>query len=218
MAKIDVAKERERLTVLYSGMGDARLDETAKDAPSLTEIARQVLQGELAKRGMEPLLEVVATQTGRAPEPISPPPVMLRRFRDLPEASIAKSVLDSAGIESFLADDNLVRMDWFYSNLIGGIKLFVQPQDAPEANDLLNQGVPEKFEVDTPGEFEQPRCPRCQSFDVSLDGLDKRMTYAAMLVNLPIPITNKGWKCHSCGHGWKEEASSDVAQPKNESR
>jgi hypothetical protein len=213
MAKIDPVKETERLAALYAGMEDTELAEIVEDASSLTEIAHQVLSAEIAKRGMQPLPEFVANEVTAAREPIPPPPVMLRRFRDLPEASIAKSILDSAGIESYLADDNLVRLDWFYSNLIGGIKLFVQPQDAEEANNLLNQGVPEKFDVDTPGEYEQPRCPECQSFDVSLDGLDKPTTYAALFVSLPIPITNKGWKCHACGHSWKEDVVPPSEQP-----
>ena len=49
--------------------------------------------------------------------------VSIRQFRDLPEALLAKGCLESAGIECFFRDDNLVRLDWFISNFIGGIKL-----------------------------------------------------------------------------------------------
>lgn len=42
--------------------------------------------------------------------------VMLRRNRDLPEAVIVKSILDAEGIDCVLSDENLVRMDWFWSN------------------------------------------------------------------------------------------------------
>ena len=52
--------------------------------------------------------------------------VMIRQFRDLPEALLAKGSLESAGIEAFLVDDNMVRIDWFLSNLLGGIKLSVR--------------------------------------------------------------------------------------------
>jgi Putative prokaryotic signal transducing protein len=214
MAKIDPNKESHRLAALYAGMEDTELAKIIEDASSLTEIAREVLRSELARRGMEPLPEITTEEDKNVREPIPPPPAMLRRFRDLPEASIAKSILDSAGIESYLADDNLVRMDWFYSNLIGGIKLFVQQQDVEEANNLLNQGVPEKFDVDTPGEYEQPRCPKCQSFEVSFDGLDKPASYAGMFINLPIPFTNTGWKCHACGHSWKEDVVPPPEQPR----
>ena len=48
--------------------------------------------------------------------------VILRRYRDLPEAVTAKSILDSERIDCFLSDENLVRMDWFWSGLLGGVK------------------------------------------------------------------------------------------------
>ena len=61
----------------------------------------------------------------------------IRQFRDLPEALLAKSALESAGIECFLGDDNLIRMDWLWSNLLGGIKLRVRQEDAIVASRLL---------------------------------------------------------------------------------
>lgn len=42
--------------------------------------------------------------------------VTLEHFRDMPEALSAKGKLESAGIDSVLADGNLVRMDWLLSN------------------------------------------------------------------------------------------------------
>lgn len=44
--------------------------------------------------------------------------VLLRQFRDLPDALVVKSILDSAGIECLLGDENIVRLDWFWSNLV----------------------------------------------------------------------------------------------------
>jgi hypothetical protein len=55
----------------------------------------------------------------------------------LTEAFVAKSILDSAEIDSFLADENIVRLDWLYSNLVGGAKLMVRPEDLDEAIKLL---------------------------------------------------------------------------------
>jgi hypothetical protein len=73
---------------------------------------------------------------------------MVGRYRDSGEAMIAKSMLDSAGIECFLGDENLVRIDWFYSNLIGGIKLMVREEDADTARKLLEQNIPGKFDME----------------------------------------------------------------------
>jgi hypothetical protein len=57
----------------------------------------------------------------------------------MPAAFVEKSVLEDAGIECFLQDDNVVRMDWLWSNAMGGIKLVVRQNDAEEAEKLLSQ-------------------------------------------------------------------------------
>ena len=136
---------------------------------------------------------------------------MVGRYRDSGEAMIAKSMLDSAGIESFLSDENLVRLDWFYSNLVGGIKLMVREEDADTARKLLEENIPEKFDVAGVGEYAQPRCPQCGSMDVSFDGLNKQIAYSGLFLNLPIPVNRKGGKCHACGHEWGSESKPSSA-------
>jgi len=64
-------------------------------------------------------------------------PVALRRYLDLTEAIVYKTALESAGIDCFLYDDNLVRLDWFYSNAIGGVKLVVGEDSVAEAEEVL---------------------------------------------------------------------------------
>jgi hypothetical protein len=71
----------------------------------------------------------------------------------MPEALLAKGSLDSAGIECWLIDDNMVRLDWFYSNLLGGIKLQVTQEDAEAANELLEQPIPENFDAEGTGDY-----------------------------------------------------------------
>jgi hypothetical protein len=63
----------------------------------------------------------------------------VRVFWSLSEALFAKGSLESAGIECFLADDNMVRLDWFIVNVIGGIKLKVAVEDVETALALLNR-------------------------------------------------------------------------------
>ena len=65
--------------------------------------------------------------------------VTIRVFVDLSEALLAKGSLESAGIECFLIDDNMVRLDWFMVNVFGGIKLKVAAEDAETAQAFLNR-------------------------------------------------------------------------------
>lgn len=209
---MDWEQERQRLAKWYGNMEDAELQNIAARPESLTDVARQVLQSEMSKRGMPPFQQ-------RNPDfpQLSDPPVMIRRYQDLPEALLSKSILESAGIEGFLADENLVRIDWFYSNLVGGIKLLVRAQDAETANKILMQETPDKFDVDGVGEYQQPRCPLCQSLDVAFDELNKRIAYGGMLfANLPIKVTSDHWKCHACGHEWEDDAEAASAKKTKE--
>ena len=130
--------------------------------------------------------------------------VILRRYRDLPEAVVVKSILDSDGIECFLTDENLIRMDWFWSGLLGGVKLWVRQQDVDEAQSLIDQSPPEGFNVEGVGEFQQPHCPECQSVDISFKELNKPVAFISAYLGFPIPLKRRGWKCHSCGHSWRQ--------------
>ncbi len=130
--------------------------------------------------------------------------IVLRRFRDMPDAFLFGSVLDSAGIECYLADENTIRMDWFWSNFLGRIKLCVRKTDADTALSLLDQSVPEKFDVEGVGEYLQPRCPMCQSLEVSFRGLNKAVDYTSALMGGPRPLHRSLWECDACGHQWPE--------------
>ena len=201
--------EKERLARLYKTMSDEELGKITADPSALTEAARAALQPELESRGLPSLADLAHQQAEQEEKERALEPVLLRRYRDLPEATIAKSVLDSAGIDCLLAGDNLIRLDWFYSNLTGGIKLLVHRGDLQTAETVLEQGGPEKFDVEGLGEYEQPRCPRCQSMDVSFDGWNHPASYASPLVKVSIPIVDHGWKCHACGYLWEETGQSE---------
>jgi len=136
---------------------------------------------------------------------------MIARYWDTPKALLAKSMLDSAGIESFLIDENLVRMAWPSSNLVDGIKLTVRAQDAETARKLLEEKTPEKLDVPGVGEYAQPRCPRCGSLDVGFDEMDKQGAHAAMAVlGVLLTISHKGGTCHACGHEWQYDAGPSL--------
>jgi hypothetical protein len=190
-------------------MSDGELLKLALQPWALSDAGWEALDDELDRRDLE------------LPEPEPPPQIasadkrnlfLLRKFRDLPEALLAKGSLDSAGIETFLADDNTVRVDWLWSNLLGGIKLLVDKENAEAANEILNQPIPESFDVDDVEDYQQPCCPQCQSLDVSFEELYKPIAFGTLIVGLPFPVHRKGWICHSCRHTWQDAEAADKAE------
>jgi hypothetical protein len=129
---IDPEKERQRLAQAYAGMSEGELEKLADEAWSLTEPAREALKAELSQRKLPITLRDSAEEKRETSKII-----ILQRYTNLPVALVAKSILDSAGIESFLADENVIRIDWFLSNALGGIKLCVREEDAEAAAALL---------------------------------------------------------------------------------
>jgi hypothetical protein len=133
-------------------MNDQELQKAGGDPAALTDWAFEALREEMGKRGLDwpgkdlPIPSKVV-HIEREPD-LGNEPVILRRYRDMPAAFIEKSVLEDAGIECYLQDDNVVRMDWLWSNAMGGIKLIVRKKDADEAEKILNQGPP----LEQPGE------------------------------------------------------------------
>ena len=184
----------------YSSQADGELEQVAGRAYELTESAREVLRAEMARRGLN--APIVPYRPGDEVEMRNM--VAIRRFRDLPEALLAKGSLESAGVECALADDNVVRLDWFWSNLMGGIKLLVDREDAEAANEILNQPIPEGFTAAGAGEYRQPRCPKCGSLDVNFQELDPA-AYLSMAVYVPIPFHRRAWRCHSCCAEWEND-------------
>jgi hypothetical protein len=101
--------------------------------------------------------------------------------------------------------DNTVRMDWLWSNAIGGVKLLVREEDAPEAFSLLDQPIPERLEVPDLGQYDQPACPSCGSLDVSFDELNRGLSYGSVFIGVPVPVHRRGWTCDDCGQTWNDE-------------
>jgi len=205
------ADDPARLAARYAEMTDDELQRVAGDAAFLTETAKRALSAELSRRQLAAPPSKADAGDDRFDEidVDGPGPVTLRKFRDLPEALLAKGSLESAGIECHLVDENMVRMDWFISNLLGGVKLQVWPEDVAEAAEILNLPIPETLDVEGSGLYQQPHCPNCNSMDVTFEELNKPVAYASAWVGLPLPVHRKAWKCDACGREW-EDVGPDV--------
>ncbi len=217
MPEPDSYQERLRLAELYAQMADGELQLLASDSASLTPEAQDALKSEIRRRDLT-----------REDHPYTPDAardvlewddlVIVQQFRDLPEAWLVQGALESSGIEVVLVDDNMVRMDWFWSNLVGGVKLCVREQDEEAALDILGQSTPARIEVDGVGTFEQPACPQCNSLKITCEALNRPVAYGSLWLGFPIPLKRKRWKCNACGHHWKEGTWTQLMAPPNKAR
>ena len=141
----------------------------------------------------------------------------VRRFRDLSEAIVARSLLEASGIVAYLCDENLVRLDWQVSNFIGGLRLQVELADEQDAIDLLNAPVPDDFSYTSDDStYLQPRCPVCDSVEITFEGASRGAALASLYVfSLPLPFGSKTWVCSHCGHRWVDQpAQARIATDK----
>jgi hypothetical protein len=201
MAMEDPQRERQRLAELYAAMSDAELLHVADDPDSLTDAALDAIEDEAERRGLQIDLE----KDGATVTPEFSRLLVIRNFRGLPEAWVAKGALAAAGVESHLLDENMVRLG--YPNAVGGVRLCVREPDAARAFEVLNQ-PPESFALEedhATSEYQQPRCPKCGSCDVKIGGSSAAAGYVTMADGIPILLRTLRWKCNACGDRWEEK-------------
>ena len=196
-----MASDPQDLGARYAGMNEPELMKLARSYDSLTPDAQSAIRAEFARRALEP--PIVEETLEPLPELRSL--VTIRRFRDLSEAIVARTLLESAGIPVFLRDENLVRLDWQVSNFIGGIRLQVDRENEQGALELLQQPVPKSISFEAGQEFPQPHCPNCGSVDITFNGASRGAALASVsILSLPLPSGPETWSCNTCGVRWEE--------------
>lgn len=189
----------------YRAMTDAELLQLASRPWEIGDAAWDALEEELERRKLEPPNPDMETPEKRNL-------VMVRRFRDLPEAMLAQGKLQSQELDCFLGDDNTVRIDWLWSNLLGGVKLLVDAENEEKALRILDEPIPTEIDFEGGTEYLQPRCPNCKSLDINFEEVYKPIAYASLIVNFPLPVQRKGWICQNCGHTWEEDAEEQKGE------
>lgn len=191
----------EEFAAQYQQMSETELMELAQSYDGLLEAAQAALRAEFARRGLEPPIieEPDEWELRRV--------VTVHSYRDLAEAYAGRALLESEGIQAWIADENLVRTNWFLSNLVGGLRLQVAEQDEAAAREILEQSTPPPIPYDSEEVFEQPTCPKCGSAEIQLgDGTERGRSFVALYVLcIPVPPRQAKWHCHACGATWADD-------------
>lgn len=203
METIDRAEEWRRLKELYLQKTDEELEEVAADGYELTDVARQALEGEIARRGLKIELQ-------KAPRPATEPSgdslpdfeqielVRLVQVWDRLEAKNTIDALNSSGLPAFIGPDNVGRVEDFKGSFDRGVDIKVRYVDNQRALQVLSWASPaEGGRSDSDDDVQFARCPKCQSEEIlflSLDG------------DAPDERNAKfNWRCDACGYEWKDD-------------
>lgn len=122
---------------------------------------------------------------------------LVGRYEYSSEAHIVKAKLESEGVESFFRDLNTVDNNPLYSNLLGGIKLFVRTEDLEKANDVLNQIS--KYSLDD--DHELIKCPKCGENQVKMETPEpslKTFINVVILGFFAMFFEKHKYKCQEC--------------------
>lgn len=212
----DTSADWQRLTQLYSEMGDGELEELNDDIGNLTDVAQQVLRDEMKKRGLnepsvprgafEPSERFAPRQSDDDDDSLEedddvedgerPPEftwkMLLCECEEREEVWQIREALRQVGIESWIEGSGSQVWDGR-----GNPRILVAADQFEHAREIASQPIPQAIvelsRMQVP-DFEPPVCPSCGADDPILEGAD--------------PVNT--WLCERCGKQWadpQEEAS-----------
>lgn len=125
------------------------------------------------------------------------------------EAHVARSKLESEGIAVSLADEAVVRMNWLWSNAVGGVKVRVKPSEQDRARRILSEStddsaLEEEALRDQPAKVlpfpEASLCPHCGSARFRRSRLFDRIGafFGVLFMSAPLPRGRRR-RCVDCG-------------------
>jgi ribosomal protein L40E len=114
----------------------------------------------------------------------------IARYTYLLDAQLDQLKLSQYGVESFIADEYMVSMQWFYTDAIGGIRLQVFDSDVEKAIEVFK--LPE---VDTSGATQCHQCDSTDTFRMKMSF----WSFPLYLVGVFFPIPANKFICMSCG-------------------
>jgi len=120
-------------------------------------------------------------------------------------AHLAKTKLESEGIECFIFDEYTSSINWLYTNAIGGIKLKVRGEEYERAVKLLNERV-EDFTTDVE-EIDDTEiiCPECNSEEIKDEKISKKFAYISiLLLGFPLLFKKRKYECKNCAFKWSK--------------
>jgi hypothetical protein len=129
--------------------------------------------------------------------------VTVATFLNTTQAALAKSRLESEGVQTFLADEHIVSTDWLLSTAVGGVRVQVESQNTEKAIEILNsesisndelisvaenyEGDPSEFEG-TEDDFEEKIINQCEDPPLTQREMNADRAYRGAIIGLVWPL------------------------------
>lgn len=114
------------------------------------------------------------------------------------EAHLLRTRLEAVGIPAFVQDENIVQLNWLYSNAIGGVRVQVPDGEVDAAREFLDADAPRPAP-----DAVSVVCPACGSHDTAPDERARRLAFLSiLLLHFPAVFPRRRWRCASCRHSF----------------
>jgi DNA-directed RNA polymerase subunit M/transcription elongation factor TFIIS len=209
METLDHAAEWRRLEELYRSKSDDELEAIAADSDDLTDLAKDVLQREIASRRLkfemsiaeEPQIEP-QKMGDVAYDPSQMDLLVLHVVWDKESALRDKEILDQAGVPSFFGPDNVEIVEDYIGDWTNGVELKAEAdlqQLAFKAMYFAKRNDPSDPSKDAEVQDSEIRCPKCHSDGVIFEELEKDSP------EQPNFQAKYRWRCDDCSHEWVDD-------------
>ena len=119
------------------------------------------------------------------------------------EADLLRARLEGEGIRAFIANENLIGMNWLYSNAVGGVRIEVELHNEQAAREVIALVRSKEFELEPSGD-DWGRCPECGSNRIEFIQDKRSMAFSWLIAGIPLLFPREKYYCHQCFHTWKE--------------
>ena len=131
-------------------------------------------------------------------------------FTNPQKAYLAKSLLEDSEIAVVIKDDHTAQVNFFYSNAIGGVKLFVEETQVEEALSILkesgyikDENISAESKLNAFSFEYKEKCPYCKSEDLIKKKIPGYIfVFSILLLGFPFPFLRKEYFCFECDKSW----------------
>ncbi len=221
MADTDIAQEWRRLQSLYAGMSEEELQSVADEGYELTDVAKQVLNAEISKRGLQVIVRLapVLEETQEGDEDFDPANLELTSacvVDNKEQAAWVKKTLNDAGIPCYFGPNLVEDVGRLQFPENRGVQVKVLAGDRHRVPFVLRE-FHAQFPSDDADEESADAgvaCPKCHSCEIVFEGLDSdtpeeepsdALDEEASAPEEAACPPKFHWSCDACGYRWEDD-------------